>query len=68
MLTGDAADGDRRHRCHRCVAGRPGHGSVPAAPAAHPHLRTAPNLAPEPSAMQLASAEYNSSNVNCQQH
>jgi len=34
MLTGDAADGVRRHRCYRHVMKRPGNGSDPAAPAA----------------------------------
>jgi len=64
----DAADCDQRRRCHRRVPGRPAHGSVPAAPSAHPHLRTAPTLELEPNTMQSASAEYTSSNVNCQPH
>jgi len=68
MLTADAADGDRRCRCHRRVAGRPAHGSVPAAPAAHPQWRTAPTLEPQSKTMQSASAEYDSSTVNCQPH
>jgi len=65
-LTAEAADGDRRRRCHRRVPGQPAHGSVPAAPSAHPHLRTVPTLELEPNTMQSASAEYISSNVNCQ--
>jgi len=67
-LTADAADGDRRHGCHRRVPGQPAHGSVPAAPSAHPHLRTAPTVELEPNTMQSASAECISSNVNCQPH
>jgi len=68
LLTPDAAYGDRRRRCHRRVSGRPAHVSVSAAPAAHPHLRTAPTLLPEPNTTQSASAEYISSNVNYQPH
>jgi len=67
-LTADAADGDQRRRFHRRVVGRPAHGCVPAAPTAHPQLRTAPTLEPEPNTRQSASAEYISSNVNCQPH